>query len=321
MIEQSVRPTALADVGTGETNRFPDAVQFYLRWHRIEGHTPATARAYEKNLGYFVRWLQSNGVSLDLTDLAPVHILAYLSESRKDGRRRSPRYTRSIYTHINTFLNWCVDWGLLEENPADKVKPPKVPRLRKAFLKPEHAQLLMDLCPPNTFLGSRRRSMMLVLATTGIRRMELHGLQLDDLDWDAQLVRIRLGKGQKDRIVPLHRDAQRSLLRYLQFRTDSRPELWLTEERRPLTYWGVGQDLVKLMKRAGIRDDVKDVCHVFRRTWAANAVKQGIPRPYIQAIGGWDTPDMIDKYTAAMLEEESEALEAFRDFDALGGSR
>ena len=54
--------------------------------------------------------------------------------------------------------------------------------------------------------------------------------------------------------------------------------------------------------------------HIFRRTWAANAVRQGIHRPYIQAVAGWSTPTMLDHYTAAMLGKE-EAVEAFRNSD------
>ena len=323
MVVQSVRYASIAGVALGVTNRLPDAVSFYLKWHEIEGHTKATVRAYRMHLEPFVEWLQVQGLPLEVTALTAFHILAYLSEPRKDGQPRSPGYNRTIYQHVNSFLNWCVDWGLIEEgkNPASRVKPPKVPKVRKPFLKPDHPAKLLALCPLNTFLGSRRQAMLWLLFTTGMRRMEISSLHLDDIDWDAQLVNIRMGKGQKDRVVPLHRQVQRPLHRHLAFRDDRRPELWLTEERRPLSYWGVGQDIERLMRRAGIRGDIKDVCHIFRRTWAANAVRQNIPRPYVQAIGGWEKPEMIDKYTEAMLEEGDQAIDAFRDFDPLADGR
>jgi integrase len=69
------------------------------------------------------------------------------------------------------------------------------------------------------------------------------------------------------------------------------------------------------MARAEVK--VKDRMHVFRRTWAANAVRQGVPRPYVQSLAGWSTPTMMDEYTAAMQGEEA-AIEALRDFDPWG---
>ena len=158
--------------------------------------------------------------------------------------------------------------------------------------------------------------MIWILSTTGMRKMELANLLVDDVDWKGKKVRVRLGKGQKERWVILHKRAELPLTRYLGARRDRLPDLWVTEEGRRLTYEGVGQDLTRLVERAGLRREIKDVCHIFRRTWAANAVRRGIPRPYIQAMGGWETPQMIDLYTAAMLEEEG-AIEAFRDFDPL----
>ena len=63
--------------------------------------------------------------------------------------------------------------------------------------------------------------------------------------------------------------------------------------------------------------ELKDACHIFRRTFAANAVKQSIPRPYVMAIAGWSTPQMLDHYVAAM-EAEEEAIDAFREFKPFG---
>lgn len=92
--------------------------------------------------------------------------------------------------------------------------------------------------------------------------------------------------------------------------------LWISESGRPLGYDGLGQDISRLFKRAAI--PVKDAMHIFRRTFAAHAVRQGVPRQYTQAIAGWSTSQMLDRYTAAMEAEEG-AMEAFRGFKPSGG--
>jgi site-specific recombinase XerD len=169
---------------------------------------------------------------------------------------------------------------------------------------------LLKICPASTFTSARRQVTHWLRATIGMRLKELAGLMLADLDWKGGTVRIRQRKGQKDRRVPFHRNAQRAVLRYLSCRKDSFPDLWMTEERRPLSYGGFAVDLKRLVTLAGLRGVVKDACHIFRRTWAASAVRQGIPRQFIIAAAGWSTPAM----------QEEGAVDAFRDFDPFGGA-
>ena len=99
-------------------------------------------------------------------------------------------------------------------------------------------------------------------------------------------------------------EAQRRMLQYIRHRRDDEPGLWITEERKQLGYHGIKQDLERLIERAGFKDEIKDVCLIFRRTFAADAVRQGILRPYIQAVAGCSTPHMLDHYTATIAAEE-----------------
>ena len=159
--------------------------------------------------------------------------------------------------------------------------------------------------------------MLWFLITSGVRRRELSLLQVADLDWKRGQVRVLHGKGQKERQVPFALEAQRPMLHYVRQRKDELPCFWVTEGGKQLSYNGIKQDLERLFERAGIRDEIKDMCHIFRRTFAAHAVRQGIPRPYIQAIAGWSTPHMLDHYTAAM-EAEERAIEAFKGYKPFG---
>ena len=81
---------------------------------------------------------------------------------------------------------------------------------------------------------------------------------------------------------------------------------------------GIGQDMRRLFIRAGL-GDMEDCCHVFRRTAAANAERNGIPRAYIQQLFGWSGPEMIDHYVRAM-KGENEAIAVFKEkFKPFGG--
>ena len=121
--------------------------------------------------------------------------------------------------------------------------------------------------------------MLWMMATTGIRRNEMWMLKQKDLDWDAPMICVIHGKGQKERQVPFDRRCQRAMLRYIQQRNDSLDWLWITEEGTRLGYDGIWQDLNRLAERAEVT--LQDTCHIFRTTFAADAVKQHIPRPYV----------------------------------------
>ena len=299
-----------ADTALGMTQRLRKILQDYLRYHRIEGSTEATVKFYAKELRLFLEDLEKTDPDCQtVMDLSSLHVLQHLGSMRERGLK--PRSIRTRWQAITTWLNWCVEWGLIDASPAAKIKAPKVPKVRKPFLTEEQFASLLGLCPLNTFAGARRQAMLWMMATTGIRRNEMWMLKKVDLDWENSVIRVVYGKGQKERQIPFDRRCQRAMLRYIQQRWDSQEWLWVTEEGIRLGYDGIWQDLNRLAERAEI--ELKDTCHIFRRTFAANAVKQSIPRPYVMAIAGWSTPQMLDLYIAAM-EAEEEAIEAFREF-------
>ena len=293
------------------TERLQELLDSYLRYHRIEGSTVATVKFYAKELGLFLRDLSPD--CRTLADLTSFDILDHLG-GMKD-RDLAPRTIRSRWQAITTWLNWCVLWGLIESSPGSQIKAPKVPKIRKPFLSKEQFETLLDICPLNTPTGARRQSMLWLMVTSGIRRNEMWMLTKEDLDWDRSMIRVIHGKGQKERQIPFDRRCQRAMLRYLHQRSDSLDWLWVSEEGSRLGYDGIWQDINRLAERAGIT--LQDACHIFRRTFAANAVRQNIPRPYVQAVAGWSTPQMLDYYVAAM-EAEQGAIEAFREFKPFG---
>ena len=190
-----------------------------------------------------------------------------------------------------------------------------MPETRKPFLTEQQFAAMLYLCPFNTFAGARWQTMLWIMGTTGIRRIEMWMLRKKLLDWDASVIRVIHGKGQKERQIPFDRQCQRAMRRYMQQRRDSLDWVWIAEGGIRLGYDGIWQELKRLTERA--EGELQDTCYFFRGTFAANAVKQKIPRPYVQAIAGWSTPQMLDHYVAAM-EAEEEAIDALRQFKPFG---
>ena len=148
--------------------------------HSIEGGTQATITFYRKEVGLFIRWLEGQGHSFDPQGVTALHILAHLESLKSRGL--APRSVRTRLQAISTMFRWATEWEIVSENPAGRIKAPKVPKVRKPFLKPEALASLLDLCPLNTMMGARRQAMLWMLATPGVRRRELTLLELADLD-------------------------------------------------------------------------------------------------------------------------------------------
>ena len=292
--------------------RLSETLEIYIQYHGVEGSTPSTIVHKRKELGLFFRFLQDRGHSMETAKVTISDCLAHLENMRERGL--APASVQTRCRSMRAFFKWATDWEFVKKNPTALLKMPRAPKISKPFLKKEDFEAVLNLCPLGDLLGSRRQSVLWILATTGMRRQELAGLMLEDLNWKDGWIRV-MGKGQKERRVPFAKRAQRVVLRYIQRRHDTYPHLWVTEEGRPITNHGLGEDISRMFKRAKV--EVVDVFHIFRRTWAANSVRQGIPRPYTQAIAGWSTPTMMDRYTAAMQAEEG-AIQAFETFDPFG---
>ncbi len=304
---------AKASSALGEYKRLSSLLAAHLQYHSIEGSTEDTLKHKRKEIRPFLRYLEDQGHSMLPGDVTLFEVMGHLEELKLRGLAPASIHTRRRALHA--WFAWMVDWEIIPVNPVSKVKSPRLPKVRKPFLTETSFQKLLDLCPLSTVLGSRRASILWVLATTGMRRRELHMLGRDSLDWERGEIRVVYGKGQRERRVPFLQEAQRPMLRYLNNRWDAHECLWVTESGGPLGYAGLGQDIAHLFERAEI--PVTDPMHIFRRTFAAHAVRQGVPRQYTQAIAGWSSSQMLDRYTAAMEAEEG-AIEAFRGFKPFG---
>ena len=152
-----------ADPALEMSQRLPEVLENYLRYHRIEGSTEATVKFYAKELRLFLDGLDPGCQTL--VDLTSLHVLEHLGSMKERGLK--PRSIRTRWQAITTWLNWCADWKLIDSSPAAQIKAPKVPKTRKPFLTVNQFASLIDLSPLNTFTGARRQAMLWMMVSTG----------------------------------------------------------------------------------------------------------------------------------------------------------
>ena len=291
---------------TARSSELASLLNAYLLYQKIEQRSPRTIRDYRDELTAFISLLSGHEHSLKAEDVSPTDVLAYLAHLQ--DKDRAPATVNRAFGNIRAFFNWLVTQEFIGKTPTSKLKAPKEPKRIKPVLDDAHVDLILSLCPPSTLLGSRRRAMYTLLVTTGMRLGELSGLSMRDLDWEKSRIKV-FGKGAKERVLPFEPDAQKAVWRYLQNRSDSQAALWVTQIGTAMTYGGVGSDLKRMFERAGLAETMKDAVHIFRRTWAMNALRDGIPIKYVQLVGGWESVSVLEGYVRALTSEH--ALEAF----------
>lgn len=300
-----------ATLALGVSPCLREAIEFYDVVCEGENHTQATRRTNKDRLTWFLRFLQDNGCTLEMSQITAIHLIAYINHQTR--KELSPHSVKSYRASLVRFFKWAKEWNLVEEDPSQNVPRVKAPKVRKGIMRAEHFRALLDLCPQNTFLGARRQALIWIFASTGARRREIGELTLEDIDIRKGTIRILHGKGQKERTVPLIKEARVALLRYLAHRKDHEPELWVTMRGKPFDYASMGKDLKRLKVAAGLTSkEFRDGCHAFRRAFATQSVKQRMTRQYILAVAGWETGQMLDHYVDELRQEEEEAVSEFR---------
>jgi len=245
----------------------------YLTGER--GLTAGTARGYVDIMRAFVESRVTSAGVVELWDLSPADVLGFLLA---ETGRRSRKSAKLLVSALRSLLGFWHVQGLIGRPLAGAV--PSVAGWRLAglprALEAEQVRALLDSCDRSTVAGKRDFAIVTMLVRLGMRRGEVSGLRLDDIDWRVGEIVVR-GKGQRLERLPLPADVGEVIAVYLR---DARPAGFLGREvfvrikapRRPLTAGGVTQVVVSASKRAGLGEVT---AHRLRHTAATELLRQG----------------------------------------------
>jgi integrase/recombinase XerD len=216
-------------------------------WLAVErGLATNSLAAYRRDLRRYAAYLRSHG----LTDAALVDestVSGYvdqLKQARDDDG--NPKYAPSSIARalvaVRSFHRFCLEEGFVDVDPSEEVGAPRVPQGIPKALTEDEVEALLGAVEGNDPRALRDRAILETLYATGVRISELVGLDRRDLDFEDALIRV-VGKGDKERVVPIGRSARTALEDYL---ARGRPEL-----ERPVTRSRVPGDPVLLNARGG----------------------------------------------------------------------
>lgn len=262
-------------------------------------------------MGYLEAFLASRRLSTDVGQIGPGEIRAfilYLQGKRCFSghpfnkaleRGLSPHTVNCYLRSVRAFWSWLVSEGAVAQNPFQRVKIPKAPRrVIPAFSDSQLAGLL-GVINTSRDEGYRDYAIILTLLDTGLRVSELVGLRPDDVWLEDGVLKV-MGKGGKERLIPMGKRVQRLLWNYVRrFRPEplapNSAPLFLTQDGRPLTRSRVQ----KMMTRYGDRADIKGVrCspHTLRHSAAVRFLRNGGDVFSLQRMLGHSSLEMTRRY-------------------------
>jgi integrase/recombinase XerD len=294
-----------------------DLVATYLDHLRIERRlAPHTLDNYARDLRTLVEY--ADGVGKDLEALDRPGLEEFVRRRRTSGL--SPRSVSRQVAAIRGFYRFLVLDRRLERSPAEDLRPPRSwPRL-PVCLSPEQVERLIEQPDVGTPLGLRDRAMIEVLYATGMRVSELVGIRGADLHLEAHYLNC-IGKGSKERIVPIGEQASMWLRRY---ERDARPALVTAVRRgrgtpspsvfvnargRPLSRIGFWKILKGYGRRAGLPDTLSP--HVVRHSFATHLLERGADLRAIQMMLGHADLSTTQIYTHVLEERLRKVYDRF----------
>lgn len=244
----------------------------YAACMSVDGKSKKTIAMYVARLKAF-----SDFLGMKFTDVGPYDIRFYLASLKENGV--SGRTMENYRAYISAFYQWLSREDIIPKNPCEKIPPIKYKdEIRLPFSETE-IDALRIACKTE-----RHRAIVELLLSSGVRVEELSNLNVSDLDFARLSVRVRDGKGGKDRVTYMTEVCALHLKKYLFARGEENPALFVSlKKKERLAPGGVRSILKEIEKAAGV-ENVHP--HRFRRTFATNLAKRGMDIQTIALLMG-----------------------------------
>jgi integrase/recombinase XerD len=287
----------------------------FLTWLAAErGRSQNTLAAYRRDLQAYCAWLSAR--SRTLADVVEDDVVAYVQELRAAGK--APSSVARALVAVRSLHRYLALEGLTKEDPAADVEVPRVPQGLPKALSEEEVERLIGAVVGDDPAARRDRALLEVLYGSGLRISELVGLSLSDVDLDAGLLRV-LGKGGKERVVPVGRMAASALGAWTGpgGRPELEPERWarrddaealfLNQRGGRLSRQGAWTIVRRHGDRAGLGERLTP--HVLRHSCATHMLDHGADIRTVQELLGHASISTTQIYTLVSTDRLREVYE------------
>jgi integrase/recombinase XerD len=259
----------------------------FLHYLVVEkGLSRNTIEAYSHGLNRFLDHLRKKGIR-EWARVGKFEVRAFLLFLKRRGLS-----TKSVVRNlvaIRTFFKFLIQEGLLEFNPVEELESPKVAKTLPKILSLKEVEQLLEQPGPQTALGTRDRAMLELLYATGMRVSELTQLPTHQINLEGGYV-LLYGKGSKERVVPLGKEAMKWVDLYLRTAREKlakgreSPTLFINRSGKGMSRQQFWKNLKAYGQRAGIRKRITP--HLLRHSFASHLLERGADLRSVQMMLG-----------------------------------
>jgi integrase/recombinase XerD len=292
----------------------PELINEYLKSLKVRNFSERTIREAGWRLSKFLEYLAGRSIgepqSITREVISSYQVELY-EKINRSGKPNTVSYQNGMLSTVKQFTRYLKEHDYIVSDPARDIPYSKVPKsLPRGVLSPSEARKVLHQADTSSVIGYRDRVILEVLYSTGIRKEELGGFKLSDVDYTDGFLRVESGKGEKDRIVPLGRIACRYLENYIK---SVRPELikdphekrlFLTSRGKPFSKNVVWELVKKYAKKARLHKNVSP--HTFRHTCATAMLKNKANIRAVQELLGHSSLNSTQVYTHLSITDLKE---------------
>ncbi len=258
-------------------------IQDYLQYLKLErGLSVNTLASYRRDLAEFFLFSKVK----ETTSVKPADVNRYLTELNKAGRK--PTTISRKISSLRQFFKYLLDNGVVKEDPTGAFAAPKIVRYHPHYLSAAEIEKILSAIDTATQKGKRDRAIIELLYGSGLRISELINLKISDIEFEAGFIRV-IGKGDKERLVPLGEYAKSAIEDYLNSRDEKKAAsrsnyLFISKIGDKFSRVSLWKIVRKAVLSAGISRKVTP--HTFRHSFATHMLEGGADLRIVQEMLG-----------------------------------